>query len=66
MGDKYDLDTVDISIVRRMLFRLLMMSHRLKFGYTVQLVYELMSTYTALEQVMNKTHISSLDKYNAP
>lgn len=34
MGDKCDLDTVDISIVRRMLFRLLMMSHRLKFGYS--------------------------------
>lgn len=65
MGDKYDLDTVDINIVYRMLLRLLTASADLKFGYVVQLVFELLSTFTALEQGMKKTHISSFDKYNA-
>lgn len=63
MGDKSDLSKVNVTRVKSMLQRILLYTVDLKFGYVVQIVFELLSTYTAIMQGYRRTNISSFDSY---
>lgn len=60
MGDKSDLSKVNVTRVKSMLQRVLLYTVDLKFGYVVQIVFELLSTYTAIMQGYRRTNISSI------